>query len=136
MASQLSNTVVLIEDQEVIAATISYIIESCGAAVETADGIASGVELIERVRPKVILLDVELPDGNGIDLCAAIRAEPSVANAYVVLLSTHDTETLRAMAKQAGANGFVCKPFDPDQLMDLVQRALSSSGNAELPAAP
>jgi DNA-binding response OmpR family regulator len=134
MSSQLTNAVVLVEDQEVIATTVTYIIESCGAPVEAAGTLAAALELIRRVRPKVILMDVELPDGLGVDLCAVIRSEPAIAEAAIYLVSTHDPDTLRAMAQEAGANGYLCKPFDPDRLLELVSSALASSESFE--AAP
>lgn len=126
MGSGLTNTVVLIEDQDVIAATVAYLIESCGASVETAGGLATGLALIRRVRPKIILLDVELPDGSGTDLCAVIRSESAISGAAIFFVSTHGPDALRAMAAEADADGYLCKPFDPDQLLGLVRSALAA----------
>ena len=134
MTSQLTDSVVLIEDQEVIATTVSYIVESCGTPVEVAGSLAAGLTLIRSVRPKVILLDVELPDGLGVDLCVVIRSEPAIADAKIFLVSTHDPDTLRAMAGEAGANGYLCKPFDPDRLLELVRTALEPDAQFEAAA--
>jgi DNA-binding response OmpR family regulator len=114
----------LIEDNDLIAASVSYIVETHGLAIETAGDLQSGLSLIRRVRPKVVLLDVELRDGNGVDLCSVVRSEPSIADAVFVLVGTHDPETLCVMAEAAGAYGYLCKPFDPDLLLGLVRRAL------------
>lgn len=136
MSSELSNSVVLIEDQEVIATTITYIVESSGASVKSAGSLESGLELVRSVRPKVILLDVELPDGLGIDLCVVIRSEPAIAAAKIFLVSTHDPDTLRAMAKEVGADAYLCKPFDPDRLVDLVLAELQDEGAETVAGAP
>jgi len=125
--AELTDTVVLIEDQQVIAATVAYLVESCGASVETASDIQTGLTLVCRVRPKVILLDVELPDGSGADLCRAIRSEATISGAAIFFLSTHGPDALRAMAEYAGADGYLCKPFDPEQLLDLVRASLATN---------
>lgn len=124
MSSELNHSVVLIEDEPVIAATVTYIIESIGARVETAAGLESGTAAVLKERPKVVLLDVELSDGCGLDLCSAIRLDPDVGRAKIILVSTHDSERLRTMAQQVEADGYLCKPFDPEVLLELVKDAL------------
>jgi DNA-binding response OmpR family regulator len=131
MASDLTNTLVLIEDNELIAASVTYIVETYGFSIETAGDMQSGLSLIRRVRPKVVLLDVELRDGSGVELCSAVRSEPAIDEAVFLLLGTHDPETLCAIAEEVGAYGYLCKPFDPDLLLGLVRHALALGDSLE-----
>jgi two-component system KDP operon response regulator KdpE len=82
---------------------------------------ADGLHSVERYRPDVILLDIELPDADGLELIRSIRKRML---APIVVVSAQDREEDKVAALDAGANDFVSKPFGADELMARIRVAL------------
>lgn len=81
-------------------------------------------ERIRAERPDVVLLDVMMPRMNGFDVCAAVKADPDLAHVRVVLLTAKGQEVDRQKGAEAGADLYLTKPFDPDQLYETAERLL------------
>lgn len=99
--------------------------EAMDCEVLVAEGLAAARRaLADRPAPHVVVLDVLLPDGNGLDLCRELKATcPSPA---VLVLTAMDEARTRREALDAGADLFVAKPFDPDELEAATQRMLDA----------
>ncbi len=82
------------------------------------------LEVAQRMRPDVFILDVRMPKVSGLEVCKALRSDPQSAEATIIMLSAlkHDEDI--EMGYAAGADLYLTKPFDPDDLQDLVQEAL------------
>jgi DNA-binding response OmpR family regulator len=103
-----------------------------GFEVETvADG-AGALEAVRRRPPDLVLLDVGLPDVDGIETCRRIREH---SDAYVLMLTAHDTEIDKVQGLSAGADDYVTKPYSPVELVARV-RALLRRPRGGAPAAP
>ncbi|MBZ0301246.1 MAG: response regulator [Anaerolineae bacterium] len=70
--------------------------------------------------PDVILLDIMLPDGNGLDICRQLRADPRWADVPVIMISAH-APPMTAEAQAAGANSYLAKPIKLDALRNALQ---------------
>ena len=79
-------------------------------------------EAIEEERPNVILLDVVMPRRNGFQACRDLKSQKSFAQIPVILVTSKATPSDRYWGEQQGANGFVAKPFTPDELISTVKR--------------
>ena len=81
-------------------------------------------EAVRQDRPDVLLLDVHLPNANGLDVLAQVRADAETNDLRVVMTSglNLEEECLRT-----GANGFLLKPYMPDDLLDILKRSLDQS---------
>ena len=79
-------------------------------------------EAIEEERPNVILLDVVMPRRNGFQACRDLKSQESFAQIPVILVTSKATPSDRYWGEQQGANGFVAKPFTPDELISTVKR--------------
>ena len=77
---------------------------------------------IERERPSVILLDVVMPQRNGFQVCRDLKAQSEFSRIPVIVVSSKDGESDKFWAQQQGADGYVVKPFTPQQLVSAVQR--------------
>jgi CheY-like chemotaxis protein len=91
---------------------------------------ADGQEALERAAedpPAVVLLDVDMPRMDGIEVCRRLRAEPATAGATIVMLTATHDDGVAQRAEAAGADLFLTKPFSPLQLLRLVDR-LGGSG--------
>jgi CheY-like chemotaxis protein len=88
---------------------------------------AEAIELADRVRPDLVLLDVMMPGGSGLALIERLRASPDLARTPVVVVSAFTTDGDRRAAHEAGADGFIGKPFDPDELASVVEELLAAN---------
>ena len=79
-------------------------------------------ETIEIERPNVILLDVVMPQRNGFQACRDLKSQDSYSSIPVILVTSKSAPSDRYWGEQQGANGFVAKPFTPDELLDAVKR--------------
>lgn len=88
-----------------------------------ADG-EQALALIRSERPEVVFLDVMMPRLNGFDVCAAVKADPALSGVAVVLLTAKGQESDREKGREAGADLYLTKPFDPDELQATALRLL------------
>ena len=77
---------------------------------------------IEVERPSLILLDVVMPQRNGFQVCRDLKANPEFGRIPVILVSSKDGESDKFWGQQQGADGYVVKPYTPEQLLGAVQR--------------
>lgn len=79
-------------------------------------------DAIEEERPNVILLDVVMPQRNGFQVCRELKSQASYSNIPVILVTSKTAPSDRYWGEQQGANGYVAKPFTPDELINAVKR--------------
>jgi two-component system, cell cycle response regulator DivK len=114
--------VLVVEDYEDASLAMRLALEDQGyRIVEASDG-QRAVELAARERPRVILMDLELPVLDGLAAAERIRANPDTKDAVIIAVTAHNGADHRARALAAGCNAFVSKPIDFDWLNDLILR--------------
>lgn len=91
-----------------------------------AASVAEAQDALRLADPAVVLVDLLLPGGSGLDIIRAVRGRPERADAPVVVVSAWTTDDYRAAAEDAGADAFVAKPFPPESLAALVADLLRS----------
>ena len=79
-------------------------------------------ETITNERPKLILLDVVMPERNGFQVCRELKRSSEFSAIPVILVTSKDTPSDRYWGEQQGADGYVTKPFTPDELMRAVKK--------------
>ena len=133
---QVQRTVVVIEDEEPIAAAVSARLRSEGFLVEVAGDGLVGVELVERVRPDLVVLDLMLPGLDGLEVCRRIQRDHPVP---VLMLTARDSETDLLVGLAVGADDYLTKPFSPRELVArchaILRRVSRSSERAATPGA-
>jgi PleD family two-component response regulator len=102
-------------------------LEQAGFAVEEAAGGEEGLRAIERDRPKLVLLDIMMPEINGYDVCGALRRNPQFVNLPVVMFTALDDVESIDRAFEAGATSLITKPFSWTLLAHHVNYALRVS---------
>jgi DNA-binding response OmpR family regulator len=103
--------VALIEDDADLFALLKYNLEREGFALVGAQTGKGAIELCRRERPDLILLDIMLPDSDGLDICKGIRSHPELAHIPVIFLTARASETDRIVGLELGANDYIVKPF-------------------------
>ncbi len=91
--------------------------------LSAADG-ETALATIRAERPDVVFLDVMMPRRNGFDVCAAVKADPNLAGVTIVLLTAKGQEVDRQRGQDVGADLYLTKPFDPDDLRSTAERLL------------
>ncbi|HEY7692150.1 MAG TPA: response regulator [Gaiellaceae bacterium] len=91
---------------------------------EEAESVAEAIEAAERFRPDVVLVDVMMPGGSGLDVVRHLAADPALEHAGCVVVSAFAADSDQEEARKAGAAAFVSKPFDPDHLSATVASLL------------
>lgn len=124
-AKHSTNGLVLyVEDEPLNASLVESIIGLLpGRTLHVEPTVAGGIEAADRLRPALVLLDLNLPDGSGFDVLAAIRANPALTGVPVFILSADATEQTTAQAMQMGADRFISKPFNLKEFVALVEAA-------------
>lgn len=92
-----------------------------GSSVET------GIQAIERLKPQIVLLDIQLPDGNGFDVLKAVTYK----NFDVIFITAHEEYAIKAI--KFSALDYILKPVDPDELSETISKAVSSVMNKKSP---
>src|SRR5262245_7755945 len=98
---------------------MSVVLRGAFTVVE-ADSGARCVELAREIRPSVIVLDVMLPQMSGLEVLRELRRDPSLTGTPVLVVTAWATEGDRLTAVEAGADAFIAKPFDPEELLEGV----------------
>jgi DNA-binding response OmpR family regulator len=120
----MKHTILSIEFASSFRQFIRLALEFEGFEVIEAQSGTSGLELARSISPDLILLDVKLPDTDGLALCKAILAEHCLRHIPIVMLSSSDDEAQIEAGIKAGAKGYLVKPFYPKELVALAQRVI------------
>ncbi len=113
--------IALIEDDADLYALVKYNLEKEGFTVVGTQTGRGAVELFRRERPDLILLDIMLPDSDGLDVCKGIRQHPELAHIPVIFLTARASETDRIVGLELGANDYIVKPFFVRELIARVK---------------
>jgi DNA-binding response OmpR family regulator len=124
---QLPATILLVEDNVPVAELICLLLQEAGFETRHATTVKDGLRLLTSHPPALIVLDVDLPDGNGFDLCRQLKANLSTATVPVIFCTGRPEA--RAEAFAAGGVDCVHKPADVFELPVRVQRALDHLGS-------
>jgi two-component system response regulator MtrA len=123
-------TILVLDDDPSVRELCSMVLEGEGFTVLTAADAAAGVAAACAEGPDLILLDIMMPGVDGLDALQQLKSLPATAAIPVIMLTALDGFSDIALATMGGAEGYVTKPFEPEELASLVQRFL----HPELPA--
>ena len=112
--------ILIVDDSPSQLMGIRRIVEKLGHDALTAEDGAAGVEAAKREIPDLILMDVVMPNLNGFQATRAITREPSTKHIPVVLVTTKDQDTDRMWGMRQGAKAYITKPFNDEQLADVI----------------
>jgi DNA-binding response OmpR family regulator len=113
--------ILLIEDDADLFALLKYNLEKEGYTFTGSQTGKGALELCRRERPDLIILDIMLPDSDGLEICRAIRSHPDLASVPVIFLTARATETDRIVGLELGANDYIVKPFFVRELIARIK---------------
>ncbi len=121
--------VLVVEDEDDIADLIRFNLEKSGFIPHV---LFEGRHMLHSVRefgPDLLVLDLMLPDSNGLDLCKRLRDDPDHAHLPVIMLTAKGTEGDRIQGLESGADDYIVKPFSPKELVLRIKAVLSRTYN-------
>jgi DNA-binding NtrC family response regulator len=121
----MSGLILIVEDEALLARNLKTFLERRDFEVRIAGTIADGLNIYRELRPDAVLIDYNLPDGNGVGFIAAIRAEDRFAK--LVMITAHGTVEIAVEAMKAGADDYLTKPVSLDEVALLLERLLAQS---------
>lgn len=105
---------------------LAQVLQDAGYQVRTAKDGLEAAQIIEKRRPDIMLVDLEMPRMNGVELTSHVRANPHTRDLPIIVVTSRSTEKHRNLAEAAGADVYLTKPFSEDQLLkhvhDLLER--------------
>ena len=113
--------ILLIEDDADLFSLLRYNLEKEGFSFTGQQTGKGAIDLCRQVRPDLVLLDIMLPDSDGLDICKGIRKDPNLAAIPVIFLTARASETDRIVGLELGANDYVVKPFFVRELIARIK---------------
>jgi DNA-binding response OmpR family regulator len=121
------NKVLIVEDDKSISKLMAITIGKGFEVSQIYDG-GEAMSFIRKNRPDLVVLDLMLPNKNGLDICQTIKSDPELSNTIVILVSAMDPTSNRFKGLEYGADYYVRKPFDPGEIRTLVTIFLRKKG--------
>ena len=119
--------VLIVDDEPFIRLLLQQTLEELedeGIELITADNGESALDIIRSETPEIVFLDVMMPKMNGFDVCNAVKNDLKISDVYIVLLTAKGQEFDRQRGIEAGADMYMTKPFNPDQVLEKAREVL------------
>ncbi|HLO87163.1 MAG TPA: response regulator [Nostocaceae cyanobacterium] len=123
------STVLVVEDGLTDMEILSRYLQQAGYSVIGATSSEEAQDKIDRTRPDVIFLDVILPGKSGFEICRELKNNPNTSNIPVVFCSTKNSEVDKIWGNMLGAEAYLSKPINQEELVVTLQRLMKKSGN-------
>lgn len=125
--------ILLVDDEEDILEFISYNLAKEGYKVYTAKNGVEAIKMAEKTLPNLVILDVMMPEMDGIAACEEIRKIPALNNTVIALLTARGEDYSQIAGFEAGADDYITKPVRPKVLVSRVKALLKRTGEAAAP---
>lgn len=123
--NNLEQTVLVVEDDEDIRELLRYNLQKAGLTVHAVGTGREVMNLCKKIRPDLVILDVMLPDIDGIEVCEFLRKDAQLTGAYILFLSARGEDYSQVAGYRAGGDDYIVKPVSINVLMHKVRAALS-----------
>lgn len=121
------DSILIIDDEEDIINLLSYNLEKEGFKVYSAMNGVEGIEMAKKIHPSLIVLDVMMPEMDGIEVCETIRANPTIGDTKICFLTARNEDYSQIAGLDAGADDYVAKPIKPKVLVSRIKAILRRS---------
>lgn len=128
MANPPHKKILIVDDEAFIRLLITQTLEDLedlGVEILTADNGVDALALIQQEQPNLVFLDVMIPCMSGFDVCRSVKHDLAMHDVYIVILTAKGQEYDRLVSQEAGADIYMTKPFDPDELLELAKTVLA-----------
>ena len=134
MTEHQPKKILVVDDEPDVTDLLAYTLKAKGFAVEAVNNPNASIGLARSLVPDLVILDVMMPELNGIQICRMLRADPKLKRVPVIFLTAKAEESDRIQGLESGADDYICKPFSTKELVLRVQSILRRT--SEGPATP
>lgn len=117
----MENCILIIEDEEKLAQVLKKYMEADGFATQLIANGNLAIDAVHKLNPVMVLLDIMLPEKNGIEICKEIR---QFSNVPIIMITAKVEEIDRLLGLELGADDYICKPFSPREVVARVKATL------------
>ncbi|MFC1865700.1 response regulator [Chloroflexota bacterium] len=115
--------ILIVDDDPADVLLLKNILEPDYLVIEEHDGLYA-MEMVDREHPDLVLTDIVMPKKSGYSLCAYIKGNPNTKDIPVVMVTGFNTENNEEIAEDMGADGYLVKPVQPNEIRDIISRLL------------
>ena len=118
----MTKKLLIVDDEAHIRMLIEQTLEDLedeGVEFLFADNGESALQTIKEEKPNLVFLDVMMPKMNGMEVCQTVKKELNITDVYIILLTAKGQEVDRQKGLEMGADRYMTKPFDPDEMLDI-----------------
>lgn len=130
-AATVKQKILVVDDEPDALELIGFNLKNAGYEVITADNGSDALKKTRAYLPNLILLDLMIPEVDGLEVCKIIRRDPATAGIPIIMVTAKAAELDRILGLELGANDYVTKPFSPRELVLRVKNLLQRSGPIE-----
>ena len=120
----MTKRIMTVEDSTSLREMITFTLGEAGYEVAEAEDGRDALDKLHGFKADLVITDLNMPNMNGIELTRALRANSSYRFVPIIFLTTESQMQKKQSAKEAGATGWIVKPFKPDQLLQVVRKVL------------
>lgn len=120
----MSKTILAVDDSPSIRQMVTFTLRSAGYTVTEAPDGNAGLAKAKSARFDLVLTDINMPGMDGFGLTASLRGLPEYKTTPILVLTTEASDEMKQKGREAGATGWMVKPFDPQKLLTLVHKVL------------
>jgi len=123
----MNKKILIVDDEPHIRLLLEQTLEDLedeGVQLLIADNGEEALDTIKAEKPDLVFLDVMMPKMNGFDVCNAVKNEPSIKGVYIIMLTAKGQEFDKLKGKEVGADLYMTKPFDPDEVVKKSMQVL------------
>ena len=125
----MSKKLLIVDDEAHIRMLIEQTLEDLedeGVELLFADNGEKALAIIQEERPNLVFLDVMMPKMNGMEVCQKVKKELGIDGVYIILLTAKGQEVDRQKGLEMGADRYMTKPFDPDEMLSVAEEILNT----------
>ena len=120
----MAKKILAVDDSPSIRKMVGVTLRSAGYDVVEAEDGQDGLDKAQLGPADLVLIDQNMPRMDGLTLVKSLRALPAYSRAPILMLTTESSDEMKAAGRAAGASGWMVKPFDPDRLIQVVEKVL------------
>ncbi|MEM9905477.1 MAG: response regulator, partial [Cyanobacteria bacterium P01_D01_bin.44] len=117
----MNKTILIVDDEAHIRILMEQTLEDLedeGVELLTANNGAEALAMIQTEKPDLVFLDVMMPKMNGFEVCQAVKSDAATQDVYIIMLTAKGQEFDQQQGQAVGANLYMTKPFDPDEVLE------------------
>lgn len=122
----MTRSVLVVDDEPNIVISLEFLMKQAGLEVRTAVDGRSALAEVRAEAPSLVLLDISMPNGDGFEVCRAIRANPAWADVRIIMLTAKGGDAERKEGLAAGADDYITKPFSTREVLDRVKALIGA----------